>query len=229
MPEILVQPTWVSLGILIFKASWAILICTALTCSCWEVLLLKGSPQHFGVMNKLIVFTDEQDTAGRVECRIWKPASQPPRTDGKYTCTSHGRFKSSQRFGSRFNLGPHLLWRSIFNTPREGLNGRVFSTPSQPFCPGPPGDCCSIHCLNCEQLSLSKSRAPAVLTSDGTGDSSRANALSQRKRDYLSPTTCYTMEVRNANKKTKQKSQPIKSLWPHETPWSRSFCFTVYM
>lgn len=183
MPQILIQPTWVSVVILIFKASWAILICTALPCSCWEVLLLKGSRQHFGVMDKLIFFIGEQDMAGRVERRMWKPAASRPAQMAEYTCTSHGRFKSSQRFGSRFNLGPHLLWRSISNTPREGLHGRVFSTPSQPFCPGPPGDCCSSHCLNCEQLTLSKSCAPAVLTSDGTGESIRANALSLLKEN----------------------------------------------
>lgn len=109
MPEILIQPTWVSLGILNFKASWAILICTAWPCCCWEVLFLKGAPQHFGVI-------DEQDMAGRVECRLWKPASQPPRTDGKYTCISHGRFKSSQRFGSI--LVP-ISYGGAFPTPPE--------------------------------------------------------------------------------------------------------------
>lgn len=109
-----------------------------------------------------------------------------------------------------------ISYGGAFPTPPRRAQWQSLQHPQSAILSRTSGGCCSIHCLNCEQLSLSKSRAPAVLTSDGTGDSSRANALSQRKRDYLSPTTCYTVEVRNANKKTKQKSQPIKSLWPHE-------------
>ena len=116
-----------------------------------------------------------------------------------------------------------------FQHPQRRDPGQSLHSPSQQFCPGPPGDFCST--ASTESIGAWITTVlQAVPTQDGTGDSVLSQfSLLKGKREYLSPTTRYTLETANTNEKAyRPKILPIRNL-QSQTPCIRYFCFTIYM
>lgn len=145
------------------------------------------------------------------------------------TCTSHGRLKNTPRPEAALTLTPPPR-EECFQHPQRKDPGQSLHSPSQQFCPGPPGDFCSTASTESIRAWIT-TVAQAVPTQDGTGDSVLSQfSLLKGKREYLSPTTCYTLETANTKEKMyRTKILPIRNLQSHQTPCVRYFCFTIYM
>ena len=213
-------------------------MCPPLTCSCWEAFMFWQNPPKPGRGRGQAgrrMATGHCALHGRArhgrkgDYRMWILQASHARQMAQRTCTWHGRFENTQRLEAALTLTPPPR-EECSQHPQRRDPGQSLHSPSQQFCPGPPGDFCSTASTESTRA-WTTTVLQAVPTRDGTGDAVlRQFSLLKGKREHLSPTTCYTLETANTNEKmNRTKILPIMNLQSHQTPWIRYFCFTIYM
>lgn len=121
----------------------------------------------------------------------------------------------------------HPLQRSTSNTHREGSRSESSVPPINHSALGISG-IPALHKLCAAEHKQPESFKLCSLKIELQTPLS-ADSLSKERREYLSPATCYTLEIGNENKKmTRTRTSTIRSLQPHQTSSSRYFYFTNY-
>lgn len=185
-------------------------MCSPLTCSCWEAFMFWQDPPkqggRAGGMATVHCFVDEQDMAGKW-LQNMKSCEQAT-LDRWQSAPAHHTDVSR----TALTLTPPPR-EEHFQHPQRRDPGQSLHSLSQQFCPGPPGDFCSTASTESIRAWMT-TVLQAVPTQDGTGDSVLSQfSLLKGKREYLSPTTCYTLETANTKEKMyRTKILPIRNL-----------------